>query len=398
MRRLIWIGLLGVFLNCGSDETQSLVFWQFQRPDIMEPIIDEFERTHPGIDVKVETLTWQSGFEKIVMAFSSGDVPDLLELGSTWIGKFAAEGTLEDLSSLVEDMKPDFMMWDLATFQGKTYGIPWLIGSRVLFYNRDLFRRGGLDPNEPPETWDDLLKCARQIDAVGEDVYGFGMNAGERYVLYKKFMPFAWSAGGQILSDDLTRCVIDSPQNLEALKFYLSLKPFSVLDRQDMIDEMFKQGRVGMMISGGWNLKRIPEDAPDLDFGVALVPRHASGQHISFAGAEILVIPRGSQKQKAFELARFLVRAENALKIASEVKGVQPASRKALYDPYYESHPMERILLEQCMSSKSPPTSPRWVEIEEIINARLEECLYGRLSPEEALSLMQNEISNLIAP
>ncbi|HEC82892.1 MAG TPA: extracellular solute-binding protein [Firmicutes bacterium] len=398
MRRLIWIGLLAVFLKCGSDETQSLVFWQFQRPDIMEPIIDEFERTHPGIDVKVETLTWQSGFEKIVMAFSSGDVPDLLELGSTWIGKFAAEGTLEDLSSLVEDMRADFMMWGLATFQGKTYGIPWLIGSRVLFYNRDLFRRGGLDPNEPPETWDDLLRCAREIDAVGEDIYGFGMNAGERYVLYKKFMPFAWSAGGQILSDDLTRCVIDSPQNLEALKFYLSLKPFSVLDRQDMIDEMFKQGRVGMMISGGWNLKRIPEDAPDLDFGVALVPRHASGQHISFAGAEILVIPRGSQKQKAFELARFLVRAENALKIASEVKGVQPASRKALYDPYYESHPMERILLEQCMSSKSPPTSPRWVEIEEIINARLEECLYGRLSPEEALSLMQDEISNLIAP
>ncbi len=396
MKRLATFLIAVCVFSC-SSKRQGIVFWQFQRPDIMETLIDDFSKSH-GIDVKMETLTWQSGFEKVVMAFSSGRIPDLLELGSTWIGKFAAEGMLEDLSDAVSDIKPHLMMWELATYKGRIYGIPWLVGSRVLFYNRDLFKRAGLDPLHPPQTWDDLIKCARAIDALGEDIYGFGLNAGERYILYKKFMPFAWSAGGRILNHDQSRCVINSPENLEALKFYVSLKPFSVLDRQDMIDEMFKQGRVGMMISGGWNLKRLPVDAPQLDFGIALVPRHKKGAHVSFAGAEILVIPKGSKKAQALELAKYLVEASKALEVAKKVKGVQPASMDALKHAYYKDHPMERLLLEQCMISRSPPASPHWIEIEEIINDRLEECLYGKISPSEALSKMESEINEIIAP
>jgi multiple sugar transport system substrate-binding protein len=199
------------------------------------------------------------------------------------------------------------------------------------------------------------------------------------------------------LSDDHATCLLDSPENLEALEYYLSLKPHSVLERQDMIDEMFKQGRIGMMISGGWNLERIPEDAPELDFGVALIPRpDKGGFHASFAGAEILVFPGGARLEPALKLARFLVGAEHALRISSRTKGVQPASKEALEHPYYDGHPMERLLLEQCKTSISPPPVPEWVEIEEIVNSRLEECLYGNISASEALSLMQSEVDAII--
>jgi multiple sugar transport system substrate-binding protein len=267
----------------------------------------------------------------------------------------------------------------------------------VLFYNREIFRRNGLDPDRPPATWSELLDAARTIHRPDYGIHGFGMNAGERYVLYKKFMPFAWGNGGRILSDDKATCLLDSPENLEALEFYLSLKPYSILERQDMIDEMFKQGRVGMMISGGWNLKRIPEDAPDLDFGVALIPRpDEGGFHASFAGAEILVFPKGARLDPAMKLARFLVSAEQALKVSSHAKGVQPSSREALDHPYYAEHPMERLLLEQCETSISPPPVPDWVEMEEIINTRLEQCLYDKISAPEALRLMQDEVNAII--
>jgi multiple sugar transport system substrate-binding protein len=386
-----------LLLTCAREEEAQVVFWQFQPPDVMEGIIKEFEALNPSINVRFETLTWQSGYEKIVMAFASGEVPDLLEVGSTWLPKFEDQDAVVEITEQSEDLVPALMMWEMATFRGRRFGIPWLIGSRVLFYNRDLFRRSGLDPDWPPSTWSELEGAARAIHRPDYGISGFGMNAGERYVLYKKFMPFAWGNGGRILSDDYSTCLLDSPENLEALEFYLSLKPYSVLERQDMIDEMFKQGRIGMMISGGWNLERIPEDAPDLDFGVSLIPKpDEDGFHASFAGAEILVLPRGARLEPAVALARFLVSAEQALKISSRTKGVQPASKEAIDNPYYDEHPMERLLLEQCRTSISPPPVPQWVEIEEVINNRLEECLYGNISAAEALGLMQREVDAII--
>ncbi len=407
MRRRILSGLLIpasvvllialVVASCSQRDDAEIVFWQFQRPDVMAGLIEEFEAENPQIKVRVETLTWQSGYEKIVMAFSSGHLPDLLEVGSTWLPKFEDQGAVEDITALTEDLHGELMMWDLATFEGRRFGIPWLVGSRVLFLNRALFTEAGLSPDSPPVTWSELLSAAERIHGLRDDVYGFGMNAGERYVLYKKFMPFAWGNGGRILSNDLSVCELNSDENIQALEFYISLKSHSVLERQDMIDEMFKQGRIGMMISGGWNLKRIPEDAPDLDFAVTFVPKpDEGGIHASFAGAEILVLPKGSRMEPAMKLARFLIAADQALRISSDVKGVQPASRQALSHPYYNENPMERLLLKQCETSFSPPPSPFWVDIEEVINTRLEECLYGNISPREALSLMEDEVNAII--
>lgn len=398
MRRLLLIPIAIILVvSCTKEESADIVFWQFQRPDIMQTLIEEFEARNPSIRVRFETLTWQSGYEKIVMAFSSGTVPDLLEVGSTWLPKFSEEGAIEDVTLMTADLADGLMMWDLATFGGRRLGLPWLIGTRVLFYNKTLFAGAGLSPDSPPVTWSQMLDAARAIHDPDRSIYGFGMNAGERYILYKKFMPFAWGNGGSILSEDLTTCLLDSPENLEALEFYMALKGSSILERQDMIDEMFKQGKIGMMISGGWNLKRIPEDAPDVDFGVALIPKpDVGGMHASFAGAEILVLPKGSRTEPAMRLACFLVAADQALRIAGELKGVQPASKEALEHPYYDEHPMERLLLRQCETSLPPPPSPFWVDIEEVINTRLEECLYGNISPAEALSLMEEDVNAII--
>jgi multiple sugar transport system substrate-binding protein len=391
-------------ISCSHKAPDEIVFWQFQPPEIMDELLADFRAEHPDIRVRVETLTWQSGYEKIVMAFSSGTPPDLLELGSTWFSKFAGEGAIEDVTDRTADLYPDLMMWDLASYKGRRLGIPWLIGSRVLFYNKRLLGERGLSPEAPPETWSGMLAAARAVHDPDAGVYGFGMNAGERYVLFKKFMPFAWGNGGTVLSDDLSTSRMGSPENLEALRFYLSLKPYSILERQDMIDEMFKQGKIGMMVSGGWNLKRIPEDAPGLDFGVALVPKpDQGGIHASFAGAEILVFPKVAETENAanleatITLARFLVSARQALRVASRVKSVQPASRQALLDPYYAEHPMERLLLDQCETSFSPPPSTRWQEIEEVINDRLEECLYGKVTPERALALIDEQANLILA-
>ncbi len=387
---IVLFGLFVLALSCGGDEDggQVIRFWQFWPERHIAPILSDFESANPGIRVQMQQLTWGSGFEKIVAAAAAGDPPDLCELGSTWVPRFASEGAILDVTEETDGIRGDYRMWEIATHRDRVYGWPWVLGTRALFFNKDLFERAGLDPDSPPETWSQMREAARLIDSLGKDVYGFGLNAGERYVTYKKFMAFAWGNGGGILSDDLTESSFDSPRNREALRFYVDLVPHSLIERQDIIDQAFKEGRLGMMISGGWNLKRIPEEAPSLDYGVALVPRPDGGDgvHASFGGGEVLVIFSGSKKAElAARLARFLISPENAVALCREVRSVQPAFIDAESDPFYASHPHDLTFVRQLETAFSPPGVPQWMEMEEIIDEAVESAIHGRASPEAAL-------------
>jgi multiple sugar transport system substrate-binding protein len=348
----------------------------------------------------VEQLTWQSGREKIVAAVAAGRPPDLCEIGSTFLPGLVADSTLLDLTDSIPDVRDSLRGWDIVRYRGRSWALPWLLGTRALYYNRDLFRRVGLDPSKPPTTWADLYHEAKLIDTVLPDAKGFGMNSGEREVLFKKFMPFAWGNGGGILDSTGTKSVVMSPQNLTALRFYLSLKPYSLLDRQEMLDQAFARGRLGFTISGPWLLRSLPETAPALDFDVAPMPRPAAGKGTpaSFLGAEVLGIFRTSANPPgAMRLARFLVRDRNAMPLFVATGNAFPAAVSAEADSYFVFHPRDRVFLTQIETAVSPPLHPRWVDIEEVLNGELEAAIYGKKSPEEALRSADRRISEILS-
>jgi multiple sugar transport system substrate-binding protein len=378
----------------------QITFWQFWRTEWIRPLLDRFETENPGIRVELQQLTWQSGLEKIEAAIAAGTTPDLCELGSTWLPRFAAAGVLADFTAVAEPIAGDYLQWEPAQHGGRIYGLPWVVGTRALFLNRSLFRQAGLDPTQAPVTWEELIDAATRIDALGPNVYGFGLNAGERYVLFKKFMPFAWGNGGDVLTSDLKRSVFNSPANIEALAFYQRLAKVSLLEKQDVIDRAFMDGRVGMMISGAWNLRAIPEQAPALEFEVAMVPRPAPdrGRHASFAGGEFLVsFARSPRTKEAIQLARFLIQRDNAVALCRLARSVQPAARGAEQDPYYRDHPQDRLFVTQLQTAVAPPPHPQWVEIEEVLDGAIEETLYGRRTAADAVRVASDRIDQLLA-
>ena len=330
MKRRWWrAGLAAAALALGcAPAKQEVVFWQFWPADVVQPLLDRFERERPGIQVRMERLAWHAGLGKIDTAMAAGQVPDLCEIGSTWMPRMLASGRLADWSAGVADLRSGLRGWELCSIGDAVYGVPWVLGTRALFYNKALLARAGFDSTRPPETWPELYAAAAAIQKLGGGVRGYGVQAGERAVLFKKFMPFAWGNGGRILEDDLKSAAFDSPRNLEALEFYLSLRQVGVMDRQEALDRAFKAGTLGLEISGAWLFRSIPREAPALRYGVALVPRPdlERGTHASFAGGEILVSFNASKhKAAALELARFLARPENALAIAQSAGNVQPA-------------------------------------------------------------------------
>ncbi len=392
-------GASGAGGSGGAGEAVTLRLWQFWDVAVVEPLVREFEAAHPGVRVEVEQLTWKSGLEKIQAALVAGRGPDVCELGSTWVTRFAADGVLAPLDTLYARRADEFILWDCARWNGHVYGLPWVQGSRALFYNRELFRRAGLDPDRPPRTWDELLRAACRIDSLGPSIHGFGQNLGERYVLYKKFMAFAWSNGGRILDDD-GRVALADPPVVEALEFYCRLGACSLQEKQEVLDAFFRSGRLGMQISGAWNLRNYREEAPELDYGVALVPRPAvdRGESRSFAGAEVLVVmARSRHPALAAELAAFLQDHDRARRLALAAGSVFPATRDAMSDSAFASDPRVRVFMEQALTSRTPPAHPAWVEMEDVINRAVEEALYGRRAPRWCLEQAAREIETLVA-
>lgn len=398
--RMVFVTVMAALLcSCGrGDSGQEVRFWHFWDNAVIEPIVEEFERRNPGVKVAVEQLTWQSGLEKIQAAIASGTQPDLCELGSTWLPRFSYEGVLEDLSVVHSEIADSFMAWDSAMWQGKVYGLPWVQGTRVLFFNVDLFTDAALDPQRPPVTWDGLLEAAERIDGLGDDIRGFGLNLGERYVLYKKFMAFAWGNEGKILNGD-GAVAYNSLENLEAMEFYRKLAEFSLKEKQEVLDHYFKSGRLGMQISGAWNIRNYAEEAPDLNYRVVRVPRPSRqrGHHGSFTGAEMLVIFKNSQrKADALKLARFLQSYPQAKALCKAVQSVFPASMMALGDPSFIGDPRMQVFVLQAMSSHTPPAHPGWIEMEDIINRSVEEVLYGRKDSKQSLQDAARELERVV--
>ena len=390
-----WISLA---LSCApARPPEEVVFWQFWPSETVSPLLRQFEREHPALRVRMQTLTWRNGLDSITAAVAGGTPPDLCELGSTWVPRLMAAGTLADWSRDVRDLEPRLRGWELCSMAGRHYGLPWVIGTRVLFYNKTLFARAGLDSNQAPETWDELYDAADRIQRLGGGIHGYGVQTGEHEVLFKKFMPFAYGNGGRVLSDDLTRPDFDTARNRQALAFYLKLREVGMLGRQDSLDREFREGRLGLEVSGAWLFRSIPRDAPALRYGVALIPRPEAerGTHASIVGGEVLGSFTGSrQKAGALALARFLVRPENALALAQSAMSV-PATLGADTSEYYRERPEQQVMIRQLETAVPTPNHPAWVEMEAVIEDEVDQALHDRKSANRAVADAQRRLAGL---
>ena len=382
VNRLFVITLLSVFLPIAAFCTENKIelrFWNFWNPELILPTIEKFEKENPDIKIHNEQLTWANGLDKIVVSIANGKQPDICEMGSTWMGRFMSEGVLVDLTKELSSLKPEYLMWAAAEMNGKIYGMPWMAGTRVMFYNRDLLTQNGLDPDNPPKTWEELLFAVKKIHDPTKGFYGFGMNAGEGHILYKKFLPFVWGNNGKIL-DDNNNFVFTSDKTKEALEFYLKLKEYSYCEKQDLLDEAFKHGKLGFTVSGSWNFSRFPIDAPNLNFGTCLIPKPAEnrGFSTSFLGGEILVIFKGCKHtEAATKFVKFLAKTENTMPITKTAWTAFPAEISAYNDPVFTKDKRLYVFCEQMKTAIHPPVNRLWIELENIINKMVENVMYG---------------------
>ncbi|PWB69714.1 hypothetical protein C3F09_10125 [candidate division GN15 bacterium] len=401
MRYLFVLALLCIVSACGSAVAKETVeWWQFWTDPGIKPTIEamirDFEAANPDIQIKVTDLTWSDGQEKIVIAFNAGTAPDMLEVGSDWIAQLAANGYLSDLSAHIAPDSNRFKGWGMVTYDGKVYGKPWILGTRVLFGNRDIINQTGAAPGFVPVTLTQLQKSALAIQKMRKGEYGWGSNTAEKHRLYKKFLPIFWSFGAQLFTDDNRYCVISSDKGIAALTYYKYLNDSCgyVADQRG-VEDAFLDGKIGYIISGDWLLKRIELENRKINLMTTLIPGPKYPGK-SFLGGEILVVNEQSKRREAaLKFIDFLTSPANQVRFCKANRSANPSSVEAQADPYFAGNPHLVTFIKQINSAICPPVDPDWPLIEDVIEKAVEDALFGRRLVATALRDAQIQITAL---
>ena len=397
----LWVILLAVVVVLSFAKTK-LVFWSFMIDDkLWQDIYTQFHKEYPDIDVEFTQLSWANGFDKIVTAIAAGAAPDVVELGNTWVAKFAEDGAIYALTKQEENMFKDYVGYNTTAYKGKHYGYIWLVGTRAMYYNIDLFVRAGLDPMNPPQTWSEVLEAAKKINALGKDIYGFGLPAGENYSPWQQwFLPAVWGNGGKVVcGTNYDKACFNSPKVKEAAKFYQELAKYALKTKQNDIEKAFGEGRVGMYVGGQWVIGKLNSTYPDLNYWVALVPKpDKGGFHASFAGGEVLAITTQTKNYDAAKkLVYFLLRSDIAMKITKAYAGVvYPSDPKALYDPWFKDNPLHIVFFKQAKTAVPTPPTPAWPKIQSLVTEAIEKIILDNADVNKVLDEYNTKIQEVL--
>lgn len=360
--------------------------------------VDAFEDANPDADVKVTAVPWESAHDKISTAIAAGKGPDVSLIGTTWMGEFAeAGGLMPTPEGLVDEADYFPGAWQSTEVGGTSYGVPWYVETRVLFYRKDLAKKAGWA--EAPTSWDDLKQFAEDLKSKGGAKYGLNLQPGQTGS-WQSYLPFAWSDGATLTNDDGTEYTIDSPEMAEALDYYTSyfddgLSMTRTLDPGEL-EGGFADGSIGSFISGPWHTGLV-EDAglDDSQYAVAPLPGKDDGMGTSFVGGgDLAVFKDTDNADGAWKFVQWLSQPDVQQDFYDEV-GDLPSVQSAWDTGELSTDPQLKVFGEQLKEAQSPPAVPTWEQVAASIDGLVEQASRGDLSGEAAVKQMQSDAQSI---
>jgi len=410
LSRIMQLSLLSVALTMPAlaVTAQEITWWTPNWGETRaRELAAEFEAANPGITINLE-ITVSNGLQnRIEVALRSGTPPDLIDSSMQWVIPFAASGRLLSLEQFAQDNidLPDLYeaTLDSVRYEGEIYGLPYRAQTLALIYNKALYRDAGLDPENPPLTWDAFLEAAQAMtktNAAGEQQYGLGVSGGgEMGNLVTRLVPFIWMNGGDVLNEDYTQAVVNSPEAVAAVEFYtkplteLGIAPPSTLQNDGAaLRRLFGSGTIAQYFSGQYDLPALAAEAPDIELGVASFPYPEGKEPSGVLSGWTFIVPEASPNHEAtLKFVDFLMEPENQ----GFYTDTFPASRTAMDLPRFQE-PLLQPFKEMLNYARPAPSSPAWIATTQILFAQVQEVLLGSMSAQEAMDEAALQIQDVL--
>ncbi|GGA49607.1 extracellular solute-binding protein [Pelagibacterium lentulum] len=360
-----------------------------------------FEEANPGTSVDIEVVPWDVLLQKLTTDISGGVNADLSIIGTRWLIDFVSEGIAAPLDEFMDDeltsrFIPAFL--EPSIMDGQTYGLPIAASARAMYYNTELFEQAGI--TEVPDTWEELKAAAEAIGALGDDIYGFGMQGNEIETDVYFYYAF-WSQGGELLNEDGTSG-LDSEAGYAAAALYKSLidegltQPGVTSYSREDVQNLFKQGRVGMMITAPFLSNQIRDEVPDLGYGVAAIPAGPNGDRGTYGVTDSIIMFENSQnKETAAEFLDFIFTHDWRVRF-TDGEGFLPVLASVAEDSAFADDPDLSAFTALLPDARFAPVIPGWEEIASITSDALQNIYLGEVEIEPALNQAAERINAIL--
>ena len=295
---------------------------------------DAYAKANPGFKLNILSTSLREHEQKLAAALPTGTGPDLFDVGLILSVSFIGSGLIKpnppDIDKLLRSDSYREVSHSQFTTDGKTYGLPILIGGAALFWNKAMFREAGL--TKAPDTFVEVMDYARKLvkfDASGKMVRsGISLRlSGQGSGIAEKFRFLLEPAGGQLIAPTPSgkwHQNYDNDAGRAALKFYVdAVQTYHVDDpRIPHDDDAFVSGATAMLLREAWVIGEIQKKAPNLEYDVAPMPAWtAGGVRKTLMGQDGLYVSAKSHNMAAaYEFMKFLVSPENSVKL-TEMSG-----------------------------------------------------------------------------
>lgn len=365
---------------------------------VFQRAAERFEKSHPDVHINVEDVSWDNLQQRLATDIAGGTAPDISIVATRWLLDYSQNDIAEPLDSY---MTPEFRnefytnLLSPGIVDGKTYLLPILASTRALYYNKDLFAKAGLAG--PPKTWDDLRADAKKIVAQGQ--YGFGIQGKEIETDTYFYYPF-WAYGGEILVNG--KSGLNSEAGVTAATLYKSFiddklsQPNPTGSNRQDIETLFKQGRVGAIISGPWLRGQLASEAPDVKYGLAAVP--VGTKQATWAGSDSIMLFKSSPNKKiAWQFIQDSLFSLQTRLDFDLAEGFLPVLKAEMKDPRLADDASLKAFADMLPYAKFAPLMPQWEQVVATTTSALQRVYLGQQQPKAALDDAAAKIDQLIA-
>lgn len=405
MKRLLW-SLLFLLVAAGLLlAAPKITFWSMQQSaaDLktrQEKALKDFQAQN-NIQVELTVFPYSELQDKLVTAMGAGQGPDILLIDQIWVAQYATAGfigSIDDLMAGSSLKASDFFpgAWGAAHFQGKQYAVPFDVGVwALMYYNKDIFKAAGLDPEKPPVTWDDFYNVGKKLTKGSQ--YGTAVWVGTGDAVQCVTDALVNSNGGKVVDDTGKKSLLNQPPAVQAFDYYKKLStispPGTVGRGEEDSFKLFTAGQVAMFLYGEWGQDTIAVRAPNLNYGMALFPRPANGKSIgTFGGWEMAINAKSQHKDAAWKLIQALGQAKANQQVAS----LTPANVAAADAFLKANRKFPDVIYKQLTTALYRPLVPNYPAIAEVQRTATQQILLGQMATKAALDQAVKKINDLL--
>ena len=339
----------------GVNATGTVHFWARQATDgPAKALVAAFNATHKNLKVVLHLTPPNDDTSQLATAIRAGSVPDVVGLNDIDVPEFSHQNALMNLTKYIDalpyktSLSPGHLK--LATYNGQDYGLPYLADLSVLWYNKKLFKEAGLNPNDPPTSYAQIVSDAKKITALGHGIYGFSFAGDCQGCLGFTMLPSLWAAGQHMINGPLGNQTVNVANDAPLKTMLAAYHTMWAGHMTPVADQTqngltwgadFEAGKVGILPGDYGFATKLTNQA---EFADAPLPAVNGGSYSTFDGGDDFVIPAGAPNASgAWEFIKWALEPQQQAKYPSE--GMTPIRTDVLTPAFAKTNPDDAVAL-----------------------------------------------------